>query len=59
MTNFLDQKINTMALEVLSSQGKSQDEIDSAMKRLQFVIDRGINSRSEMIGLLKIAKKVA
>ena len=59
MTNFLDQKINTMALEVLSNQGKLQDEIDFAMKRLQFVIDRGINSRSEMIGLLKIAKKVA
>ena len=56
MQNLLDKKINEMALEVLSSQGKSKSEIDYAFKQLRFVIDRGINSRSVMIGLLKMAK---
>ena len=56
MENFLDKKINAMALEVFTSQGKSKPEIDYDFTQLRFAVDRGILSRSFVIGLLKMAK---
>ena len=57
--NALDKKINNMALEILRAQGKTESEVESAFNQLRFVVDRRINSRAEIIGLLKMAKASA
>lgn len=55
--NLLDKKIERMAYEILSQQDLPQDRIEFAIRELQILIDCGINSRSEIIGLLHLAKR--
>jgi hypothetical protein len=55
--NLLDKKIERMAYEILADQDLPIDRIEFAIRELQILIDRGINSRSEIIGLLNLAKR--
>jgi hypothetical protein len=56
MMNLLDKKIERMAYEILSEQNLPISLIEFKIRELQILIDRRINSRSEIIGLLKLAK---
>jgi len=53
MTNLLDKRIERLAYEYFSSLDLNPDLVQFKIKELQICVERGYNSRSEILSLIK------
>jgi hypothetical protein len=54
--NLLDKKIERMAYEIMAETNLPYSQIAFKIRELQICVEQGHNTRSEIIGLLKLAK---
>jgi hypothetical protein len=57
--NLLDKKIERMAYEIMAETNLPYAQIAFKIRELQICVEQGYNTRSEIIGLLKLAKASA
>lgn len=53
--NKIDQYIERKAYELFSTQGLPADLIEFKIKELQICVERGYNTRAEIVRLIKLA----